>query len=311
MIERLESFMPRPAVAYVLLTLAALMWAGSLVVTRGLHDVLPPIGLSFWRWAIATFVLLPIVWREVFRGADVIRPHLKLFVSLGLLQVGSSTMMVFALNYTTAINAALINSTMPVGTVIIAWLLLRERSNVVQVLGIAAAVSGVMIMLARGELQVITGLDFSSGDLLAVLAVLGWALYAVRYRATPRTVGSLTILFVTFAVGTLALLPLYIAETILFEPVIPTVFTVSSLIFLGLFSSVVAIYIWNVSIKAVGPAHTTIFLNLIPVFGAGLAITFLGEELFLYHVGGAVLVAAGIYLVTRPKRRVATNAEKA
>lgn len=303
-IDKLESFTPRPEAAYLLLVVAAFVWAGSIVLTRGLNEFVPPIGLSFWRWTVATIFLLPFAWREVKRQTSKIRPHLGLFVGLGIIQVGSSTIMVFALDFTTAINATLVNATMPVGTAIVAWLLIRERSSVAQIIGIAVGVLGVAVMLARGDFQVVAGLSFNGGDLLAVLAVLGWATYAVRYRGTPNTIGSLTILFITFVVGSLSLLPFYVAETLFFEPVPLTIFTATSFIFLGVFSSVIGIYIWNVSIKSVGPARSAIFLNLIPVFGAALAIAFLGERLFFFHVAGAGMVAIGIYLVTR------TRAEK-
>lgn len=300
--RRLETFEPKPALAYALLVFATITWAASAVIGRGVHETIPPLGLSFWRWTVGVLVLLPFVWGDIIRKWAMVREHIGLLLALGVLQVGSSSLMLNSVTFTTAINATLINAAMPITTAIAALIVLKDRLTGGQMAGVALAIGGVLYMVGRGDWGVVITLDFNRGDLLAFMAIIGWAYYATLLRRIPLELGLATSLAVMLGLGCIALLPFYIAESILYMPVPVGATTIQAVIFLGIFASLIAIFIWNSGVRAVGPNRATIFVNLTPVFGAGMAIWLLGETLFAFHVIGAILVALGIFLVINRAR---------
>lgn len=304
-LTKLEAFQPSAGVAYLFLVIAAFLWGLSTVVARGIYEEIPPFGMSFWRWVLATLIFLPFVWRELFLKVEIIKAHLKLIWLLGFLQVGSSAVFLFALNFTTAINASLINAVQPVLTVIPAWLLTREKINFAQGVGILLALAGVTIMIARGDLQVLTALGFNVGDIFVVLAVLGWSFFAAILHRLPKELGLTTSLFLIYFSGTVSLLPFYVIESVYFRAISFTGLTVGVVTFLGIVVSAGAVSIWTASVRSIGPNRAAIFMNLIPIIAVILAIVFLGERLFLFHLTGAVFVVVGMMLVIRMARKKA------
>ena len=296
-------FKPTPVVAYMLVTGTALSFAASTVVQRGVHEDLPPVGATFWRWFLAALVLWPIVWHELPSKMALISRYRCLILLLGLLLVGSSAIFFLGLNFTTAINATLINASQPALTVLPAWLLTRDRITPRQSIGILAALGGIVVMLSQGNLVVFLALEFNAGDILALAAVLGWTIYATSLHRLPAELGFAVTLFVIFLAGSLLVLPFYIIESALFRPMPLSVSATGIIAFLGIVTSLGGMALWNAALHTVGPNRATIFLNLVPVFGVLLAIIFLGEQLYLYHLAGAGLVGLGIVMVVSRFRR--------
>ena len=297
MLKKLETFEPGPGLAYVLVMSAAFLWGMSIVIGRGVHEEIPPIGLSFWRWGLGALFLLPFVLMEVIAKAPLILRHLKLIVFMGAIQVGSSTLLFVAVNFTTAINASVINASQPALTAVAAWLLVKDKINTVQGLGILVGFIGIVTIVFRADLSVLVGLELNGGDGLAVSAIIGWAVYSVLLRRIPKELGVTTTLFLILFTGSVTVLPFYIWESLTIRAVPFTVDTLIVFLVLGLVVSVASIYVWNAGIRSIGPNKASIFLNLIPVSAALLAIIFLGEQLFAFHIIGGVLVAMGISLV--------------
>jgi len=293
-------------VAYCLVVLATFLWGLATVVGRGVYEEIPPFGLSFWRWLLAALVLLPLVWCDLARKMPLIRANIKLIFMLGTFQVGASAVLLVALNYTTAINASLINAAQPVMTIIPAWLLTREKITFGQGLGIILGLTGVVTMVTHGSLDVLKSLEFNGGDMFAILAVLGWTIYATLIHRVPSELGLPTTLFLVYLSGTVALIPFYIVETTFSRPVPLSWLTVGVVGLLGIFVSAIAVSVWTASVRSIGPNRAAIFLNVIPIFGVSMAIIFLGEQLFTFHLIGAAFIAAGMALVifmARKKQR--------
>ncbi len=302
-LAKLETFHPGPGLAYIIIGVATFLWALSTVVVRGYHEQIPPFGLSFWRWVLATLIILPLVWRELLLKAEIIKAHFKLIWLLGFLQVGSSAIVLFSLSFTTAINATLINAAQPVLTVIPAWLLTREKINFVQGVGIMLALSGVTTMITKGDPQLLTTLSFNIGDILVVIAILGWAFFATLLHRLPKELGLTTSLFLIYLMGTISLLPFYAIELIYFRTFTATAVSLGIVTFLGIAVSVGAVSMWTAGVRSIGPNRASIFTNLIPVYAVGLAIIFLDEQLFTFHFTGAALVVVGMTLVIRMARK--------
>jgi drug/metabolite transporter (DMT)-like permease len=283
--------------AYLYLTLTMFCWSIGVVVGRGVHESVPPIGLTFWRWFGGALILLPFVWRELRRTWPVVKARIGLFFALGGIIILSSAGLLLSVQYTTAINATLVNATQPVITVLGAWIIGQGKLKPVQLLGIAAAAVGILIMASQGDWEVLAHFRFNGGDIIIFVATFGYAAYALGTPRLPHEMGLFTSLFVICVTGSLLLLPLYVWESVTIRPVPLTLEGIGACATLAISMTVISVYWWNLGNRTVGPARAGIFVNFFPVFSALLAIVFLDERLHPYHIAGAVFVCAGISLV--------------
>src|SRR5574340_1511473 len=128
---------------YVLLILTTLFWSGNFVLSRGMHAALPPMALSFWRWAVALVILLILAHRRLWEQRDLIRRHGRFILVQGLLGVtGFNTLLYLAMQYTTVINAVLVNSCIPVLIAVFSWLMYRETLRPRQCVGVLVSLLG-------------------------------------------------------------------------------------------------------------------------------------------------------------------------
>ena len=289
-----------PALAYLGLVLTPLFWAGNAVVARGVVDTIPPMAMSFWRWLIALAILLPFGLPGVWRHRQTIRRHLGSMLVLSFFSVAVfNSLLYYAAMTTTATNIALINSTIPVFVALLAWLLLGDRTRPVQILGILLAITGILFIIARGDLAVLTALQAQPGDLLMVGAVFSWGLFSVLLRRQAIPLPALTFLTTQILLGVLVILPFYLTDLMFFSGGFQVSGdTVLPLLYLAIFPGILAYAFWNYGVHQAGPAKAAIFMYLTPVFTSVLAGIFLGETLGLPHVTGGVLILAGLLLAT-------------
>ncbi|MDA0241566.1 MAG: DMT family transporter [Proteobacteria bacterium] len=290
------------SLAYLMLTTTVFMWALGVIIGRAVHDFIPPMGLSFWRWFGASMVLLPFIWGDLWRSYTTIKANIRALCLLAITMIGGGTLLLLALNFTTALNASLVNASQPAVTVLVAWVLLRENVRSAHIIGMLGALIGLAVMVTEGDLQVLRTLDFNAGDLLVISATFFYSVYAVKVSRFSSGLSPWVVLFVVSFIGSMLVLPLYIYEatTIRTMPFTPNVIGIVAV--MSVLVSLIPVYFWNRSNRIIGANRAAIFVNLMPVFGAILAILFLGERLFTYHIVGAAFVAAGIYLVIGQRR---------
>ncbi|MBT3992013.1 MAG: DMT family transporter [Rhodospirillaceae bacterium] len=286
-------------VAYLMIAITVLLWSISVVIAKGVHEEIPLVGLTFWRWVTAVIVLIPFVWKDVRDNLDLVRRHWKIYLAQGTFMVGGGTLLFTSLNFTTAINASLVNTTQPAVTALLTWIILKDRLKNIQYVGIASAIVGVVFMIAKADLAVLINLELNIGDFIVIFAILSYSMYAINLRKLPPGLGTFPTLFVILFFGTFPLLPFYIGETILVGPVPFTLETVFWSVILAIIVSIGSLALWNNGNRVVGPHRAAVFVSLMPVYGSILATTFLGEEVFSYHIIGAVFVCAGIFMVVR------------
>lgn len=296
--------MSGPVSPYLLVTLAPLFWSGNFVLGRALGDSIPPIALSFWRWALALLILLPFTLVRVRAELGLIRRHLGVLSLLGLLGVANfNTFVYLGLQTTTATNAVLLQSTTPVLIVALSFLLFRQRVSPRQAVGILVSLLGVAAIVLRGDPAALAGLALNRGDFWVLGAVLTWALYSVCLRWRPAGIDPLVFLTATIAVAVLALLPLYLWELGRVGAFAVNAVTLSAIGYVAVFPSVLAYIFWNRAVAELGANRTGQFLHLMPVFGTLLAMLLLGERMQGFHLAGIGLIAAGIWLATARLRR--------
>lgn len=286
-----------PTFAYVMLTATMACLAMNHVVGRAVHEVAPPVGLSFWRWSVAALLIFLIIRRNFGAKLQIYRRSWALFFGLGAMMIGSTTLILWTLQFTTAINVSLINSLQPTMTVLLSFLLLRHRLTGLQVVGLVLGFVGVVAMVSQGSWQLLADLDFNRGDVGALVSVVGLAGYAIGLRLLPQGLNPLDALFGIIVAGCLALLPVYVAELIMSRPMPLTPATVGAVLAMGTIGSLAGNLMWNIGNQVLGPNRASIFINLIPVFGMLMAVVFLGEEPRAYHVAGFAVICAGVWCV--------------
>ena len=294
------------ALAYLLLVVTALCWAGNHITGRWMAADQPPVppgGLSVLRWLLATLVLLPFAWRHIREDWPRVRERWGAVVFLGLVGgAGFSFTQYYALRYTTVVNVGVMNSVGPAFIVLAGLAIFRDRVRLPQIAGIAVSLVGVLVILTRGDLAVLGRLGFNFGDLLALLNMGIFAIYSACLRLRPRMHG-LTFMTVLSALASAGSVPVMIAETLTGDVLRASGPTVFAVIYTGLFTSVAAYLAWNAGVQRLGAQRAGAFLHLVPLFGALLSVLLLGEEPKLFHGAGLLLIVAGVTLAARPSLR--------
>jgi drug/metabolite transporter (DMT)-like permease len=285
--------------AYILLTMTVLFWSGNFVLGRGVHELIPPLTLAFYRWLGALVILLPFAWPHLVRDRQRIVRHWKLLALLALLSVTNfNTFIYLALNTTTVANTVLINSTMPIFIVVIAWWLLGERVSPRQGVGVALSLAGMLWIITKGSPASLLATRFTPGDLWTLAAALSWAVYTVLLRYRPPALHPMSLLTVIVAMGLLPLIPLYLWDLAAGRTVSASWPVAGSIAYVALFPSVLAYLFWNRAVGLVGPARAGIFIHLMPVFGIVLAALLLAEMPRGYHLEGVLMIFPGIFLTS-------------
>lgn len=254
---------------------------------------------AFWRWAIAMTVLLPFALPHVMRQWPTIKTAWQPLLVMGLLGTAfHNALQYVGLQYTTATNGLLLNSCVPIMVIAFSWLFLRLTLTNTQRIGVALSFAGVIAIIVRGDLSVLKQLALNRGDIWVLCGLSFWAIYTICLRWRPQALNPIAFLWVIGIIGLIGLVPFYLYEMAGGRHIIATPKSIAVLFYTGLFPSLVAFVFWNHGVKQVGPNQASLFLHLMPVFGALMSITFLNERLYLFHLIGIGLIFIGIYLST-------------
>ncbi|MEJ1383545.1 MAG: DMT family transporter [Candidatus Sedimenticola sp. (ex Thyasira tokunagai)] len=283
--------------AYLMLSCSALFWSGNFVIGRAIATDIPPITFSYWRWSLALALILPFTVKSLITQWPIIRANLLPLIFLGLLGVsGFNTFVYLGLQETTATNALLINSFIPILIILLSRIIIGTPITPGRLAGILVSTIGVLLLVVQGSLENLLSLKINQGDLWILAASFIWAIYSIGLRRRPADLPAQTFLLVTIIVGFLILSPIY-----WFNPLNEPIFSLNTgnlmaIGYVALFASIGAFLCWNQGVKIVGAGSAGQFIHLMPLFGTAMAIAFLGEQLYWFHVVGAVAIGTGILL---------------
>ncbi len=284
---------------YLLLSLASLFWAGNIVLGRHVAGHVPPMTLSCIRWIGACLMLLPFAWPHLARDWPALRKRIPLLVVLSATGFAiNNALSYWALQFTQAINALLIQSSGPLFVALWSLVLFGVRLTWGQLAGIALSLVGVLTIILRGDLAALASVKPNIGDIMFAGALLAFGLYSALMPRRPVT-HQLSLICFTMACGALLLLPLSIWEyangiRLKFDAI-----TTITLAYVVIFPSTLAYLFFNRGIALIGPNRAAPFFHLVPVFGSVMAILLLGEEPRLFHLAGYVMVLAGVVIASR------------
>ena len=285
-------------IGILLATIAAVIWAGNFVIARGVNQQIAPITLAFFRWSLATLLMLPIALKKFRSELHVLKKHKSYLFWVALSGITLfNTCLYISGHYTTAINMALISTTSsPIFATTLAILFIGERINKYRFMGMMVCLSGVLLLISKGSLQTLLSFTFSLGDLWALAGAFSFAVYNVLVRKKPATISATTFLLAIFGLGTMLILPGFLLEQTSAAPIVWNKALVMSLIYLGAGTSVISFLCWNAAIKRIGAGTTVLFGNLIPIISTIEAVVFLNEPFQQIHMISAGIVIAGLIL---------------
>ncbi|WP_232314843.1 DMT family transporter [Oceanibaculum pacificum] len=285
--------------AYLLLVLTTLMWGGNAVAGRIAVGEISPMLLTGIRWIGVVILLAIFARRTVIAEWPVLRRHLPFLMAMGALGFTGFNALFYLSAYTTsAINIGIIQGAIPIFVLIGAYIAYRTPVTLVQVIGAALTMIGVALVATRGEIAHAQALRINEGDLLMVIACALYAGYTVALRKRPAVSG-LAMFSVMAVAALLTSLPLVAIEAAMGDFRAPTPTGWAVLAFVVLFPSFLSQIFFLRSVQLVGPGRAGLFVNLVPIFAAILAVLVLGELFQLYHALALGLVLGGIWLAER------------
>ncbi len=288
---------------YLLLSLTSLFWAINIVLGRFIAGTVPPAALAEIRWVGAGLIALPFAWQHLKHDWPTIRRHFGIMLVLSFTGITVyNTLAYHGLEFTTALNGSLMQSSAPLMIGLWSLILFRDRLTLAQLVGILISSCGVLTIVVHGDPATLAHLKINPGDVWFLVAMASYALYAALLRRRPA-IHFLSFLAFTFIAGALMLAPVTVAEFVAGRRVDPTFAAFAVLVYVVIFPSLVAYIFFNRGVELIGANRTGPFFHLIPVFGSAIAIVFLGEHPQLYHGIGYALIIAGIAIAQRGARK--------
>jgi drug/metabolite transporter (DMT)-like permease len=274
-----------------------LIWASSFIFIKWGLAELGPFNLAFWRFLIATPLLLFYVYFRKksellkFRKKDIIP-----LMVLGLTGVSFLYAVQFlALKYTTAINASILINSSVLFIAIFSILFLKENLSGRRISGILLGIAGISLVLSNGRISFLTGSTFF-GDMLMIFDGFLWAVYTIAGKSLISRYDTEAVTAWAFVGGMLTLLPFLFVEGV---QVPVQALSWVSIIFLSVFCSFIAYVVWYKALENEDASRVSVYIYLIPFFTAIFAFFLLQESITAVRVTGGILTIFGIYLAER------------
>jgi drug/metabolite transporter (DMT)-like permease len=284
---------------YLLLCITAMCWAGNAIVGRLAAGHIAPVTLSFLRWSIAFFIILPFAWKHLARDWGAIRGRLGTMIVLSITGVAAfNTLQYWALEHTQALNTLLLQSAAPLIVALWSLILLGVRLTLAQAFGVLLSLAGVLVILLHGDLTTLKNIDFNKGDIIFTVALAIFALYSVLSLKRPAIHGLSFVAF-TFGCGAACLIPLFIWELSARPLMAINSANLLTLFYVAVFPSTLAYLCFNRGVQLIGANRAAPFFHVVPVFGTVMSIVFLGEHPQVFQFLGFALVLTGVFVASR------------
>jgi len=288
-----RSFMP-----YVIMILPPLFWAGNFIVGRAVSDQHAPLGLSFYRWFYATLIIAPFTIKSIWEQRELIKKYFWRITLLAILSISTFNSLAYiSLQYTTATNALLLNSFIPIFILIISALFFGEKISNKQIAGVFVSLGGVLAIISKLDIDTILALHVNRGDLWMLFAALDWAMYSILLKyLRPIELKPLAFLGIMMMIGTLVLYPVFLADPFGESNIIWNKEMIMAITYIAVFPSIISYIAWNHGMHKLGASIGGQYIHLMPLFGAFMAVIFLKEHIHLYHIIGACCIGFGLWL---------------
>ena len=290
--------------AYLILILTTIFWSGNFIVGKAASTYeIPPFSLNFFRWFFAGLILLPFTFKELIGKKKYIFDNIGFFTVLGITSITIfNSIVYYSLYYTQVISGILMISTIPVWIIFISSILNIERTNIFQIVGVIFSLTGVIFIITKADLEIIKNLDFNKGDLSMVVAMFSWAIYSALLKSKKYKISQFALLQVVIITGLIFLTPIYLIEMYLGNAIVLGIPFVLTLTYVVFFPGLASFIFWIKGISLIGANRAGVFLHLMPIFGAIMAMVIFDEKFMYYHIFGAIFIIAGITLSNKKRK---------
>jgi drug/metabolite transporter (DMT)-like permease len=190
-------------------------------------------------------------------------------------------------------------STIPVMIMFFSSILKIEKTNVFQIMGVILSFLGVIIIITKANFEILKNLDFNKGDITMVVAMFSWALYSTLLKRQKYELSQISLLQVVISFGLIFLIPVYFIEyQVGFRIDLDKPF-ILILLYVVLLPGLASFILWIKGISMIGANRSGVFLHLMPIFSAIMAMIFFNEKFMFYHILGACFIVTGILLSNR------------
>ena len=289
--------------AYLILILTTIFWSGNFIVGKAASMFqIPPFSLNFYRWFFAGLILLPFTYKEIINNKKYVLDNLGFFIILGITSITIfNSIVYYSLYYTQVISGILMISTIPVWIIFISSILKIEKTNIFQIIGVILSLTGVIFIITKADLNLIKNLDFNKGDLSMVIAMFSWAIYSALLKSKKYEISQVSLLEVVIICGLFFLIPIYFIEMNMGNLIILGKPFYLILAYVVIFPGLASFFFWIKGISIIGANRAGIFLHLMPIMGAIMAMLIFEERFMFYHILGAIFIIAGITLSNKKK----------
>jgi len=284
-----------------LLVLATLFWSGNFIVGKfATLFQIPPLTLNVLRWISVWLILAPFTYKEILNNLPQIKKNWFVISFMGVITISTfNSVVYFALNYTQVINAVLVLAAIPAATIFFSSIMNIEKTNMFQIIGLFLSIIGIGSIISNGEIQRIVSLNFNKGDLWMLVCVFSWALYSTLLKKNKFSFSQFSLIQLMVSVGILFLVPQFFYEKSIGLELNYNKAFFLILTYVVVFPAIAAYYCWQKGVEIIGPNRASMFIQLMPLFSAIMAILIFNEKFQLYHFIGASLILIGIYLSNR------------
>jgi len=293
-------------IAYIFLFLATLFWSGNFLVGKFASQYqIPPFSLNFYRWLFAWLILAPFTIQEILKKRNYMLKNYKYYTLLGMTSVTIfNSIVYYSLNFTQVISGVLMISTIPVMIIFISSILKIEKTNTFQILGVLCSFIGVVLIITKAKLGILINLDFNKGDITMVFGMLSWATYSSLLKKKKHELSQLTLLEVVISFGFIFLIPIYFIEYQMGYRIILDKNFFMILFYIVLFPGLASFIFWIKGVSLIGANRAGVFLHLMPILSAIMAIIIFNEKFMFYHMLGAMFILTGILLSNKKIKNV-------
>jgi drug/metabolite transporter (DMT)-like permease len=285
--------------AYCLLILTTLFWGANSVAGKMAVGEISPMLLTLARWVLAAGIVFAFGFADLKRDWPVIRRNIGLLIFYSVIGFTLFNVLLYtALTKTSAVNASIMQAAIPAAVYLLNFLYFRIKVTWWQIAGFGVTLLGVLIVATHGEIARLARLDLNTGDALVLIAVVSYAFYTIYLRYKPQ-MNWKSLITILAAIAAIATIPFVIWEWQNGSLIMPTNKGFWIILYTGIFPSILSQIFYIRGVELIGANRAGIFINLIPIFGTGLATLILGEPLQAFHMVALVLVIAGILLAER------------
>lgn len=284
---------------YLLALTAIFFWSINIIIASYFATSLEPFEIAFGRWFIACLILVPLAWKDLKANWNLLWRHWPLVLTLAITGIVlDNTLIYYAGRTASAIDMGLLDVTGPIFLVVLSRIFLKTPISGQQILGLAVAVFGVVVIILQGDLTQLSKFKFVSGDFIMLLNTFLFAVYSLLQAKRPPQVSQSAMLASTAVVGVIIIAPFLFSTVSLpklasLQPIDYGVF-----IYLGVCNSVISYLAWNTALAKIGNVRTSIIYYLLPLFSGIEAYLVLHEKLYWSQFVGGALVIGGIALVS-------------